>query len=117
MVKVSQQGDSFIFEPQGWHRLWTFRSRIAVPAASVVHAGRTDENVSWIWGLRLLGTHVPGIIAAGTYRVDGRTVFYDVTDRRRAVAVELRNHFFDRMVIEVSDPDAVIALLNSGRGG
>ncbi len=114
MVSVKRQGDRYEFEVQGMHQLWAMRSRISVAAKDVVCVYPNSDRVDWIWGLRLLGTHIPGIITAGTYRVDGRTVFYDVVNPKRSIVVELRNTFFDRLFIEVQDVQQAIDLLEQG---
>jgi hypothetical protein len=114
MVSIKRQGDRYEFIVQGMHQLWAVRSRISVADKDVVCAYPNTERVDWIWGLRLLGTHIPGIITAGTYRVDGRTVFYDVVNPKRSIVVELRNTFFDRLVIEVQEVQQAIDLLEQG---
>ena len=62
------------------------------------------------------GTHVPGLIIAGTYYRHGERVFWDVRDASKAVVVELDGHDYDRLVIEVEDPAAVVALLERAAG-
>ncbi len=111
MVNIRRQGDRFEFEVQGMHQLWAMRSRISVAAKDVVSAYPNTESVNWIWGLRLLGTHIPGIITAGTYHIGGKKVFYDVVNARCSIVVELRNTYLDRLVIEVQDVQQAIALL------
>lgn len=106
-----------MFDVRGLHKLWALKSRIEVPRRRVVGA-RHDPGVArgWWKGWRMPGTHVPGLITAGTYYLHGERVFWDVRDASRAVVVELDGHAYDRLVIEVEDPAAVVALLTPAAG-
>lgn len=63
-------------------------------------------------GLRLVGSRIPGVITAGTFRVDGEWVFWDVHDMDKAIVIELEDEHYARLVIEVADPEAAAALVN-----
>lgn len=109
MVKVTREGDSFIFEVEGADQLWALKSRLMIPGSDV-RAARRDPAVTEGW--RAPGTAIPGLLTAGTFHHDGRRVFWDVHHPDRAVVVDLQHEHYDQLVIEVEDPDAVIALLN-----
>jgi hypothetical protein len=66
--------------------------------------------------LRMPGTYLPGVIKAGSYYRyrDGRWSFWDVCDRRKAVVIELRDEPYARLVVEVEEPRAVVALAGLG---
>ena len=103
-----------MFDVRGLHQLWAFKRRIEVPRRRVVGARHDPEAARGWWkGWRMPGTHVPGLIIAGTYYLRGERVFWDVCDAARAVVVELDGHDYDRLVIEVEDPAAVVALLSA----
>jgi hypothetical protein len=98
----------------GWHKLWSFKSRIDVPLEHVVEIRRLKDDEGWLaGGLRMPGTCLPGLIKAGSYyrwsqRKTGEWSFWDVGKRDRAVVVELRNEKYARLILEVEDPDATV---------
>ena len=98
----------------GWHRLWCFRRRLEFPLAHVVavRPGVAVARAGAPW-LRSPGTHLPGVITAGTCRTVGtvphRVEFWDVCDADRAVVVDLRNEHLTRLVVEVANPVETVA--------
>jgi hypothetical protein len=58
--------------------------------------------------MRAPGTHVPGLIIAGTYRAQGKKVFWDVCNKRKAIVIDLKNSSYDRLVVEVDDPQETV---------
>ena len=112
MVRVSIQDESAVFEVLGLHKLWAFKSRLKVPLDHIkaVRADPAAASVFWK-GLRMPGTEVPGILAAGTFYRDGRRVFWDVRHRQNAIVVELVGERYQELIIEVDDPSREVARL------
>ena len=108
MVDVLLQGKVAIFEPRGWSKLWTLRDRIVVPLSALRSVRRAPGvGDGWWKGWRLPGTHLPGVIVAGSYLADGMWSFWDVRGSgERAIEVELEGERYQRLVIDVADPDA-----------
>jgi hypothetical protein len=99
-----------IVEIEGADKLWALRSRLTIPLAHVAGAQRAQQEArEWLHGLRMGGTHIPGVISAGTFRSHGEWVFWDVHDPEHAIAIQLRDERFGHLVIEVRDTDAAIA--------
>lgn len=117
MVVVSVDGDRVRFEVQGWDKLWALTSRLEIPLAHIQSVRHDPEPArGWWHGLRLPGTQIPGVLTAGTfYQLDG-AVFYDVHDPERTIVLELDHEHYTRLVIEVDDPGATVALLQSALG-
>ena len=61
----------------------------------------------------MAGTEIPGLLTAGTYYQHGDWVFYDVHDPEKTIVLELEHERYKRLVIEVEDSAAVVALLHS----
>jgi hypothetical protein len=112
MVRVSIQDDSAIFDVQGLHKLWSFKSRLMIPRAHIEKV-RADPNIfTGLWkGFRMPGTHLPGILVAGTFYKGGKRSFWDVRNKQNVIVVELSGELYQELVIEVDDPSAVIARL------
>ncbi len=111
MVSVSIQGSTAIFAVMGLHRLWAFKTRLEIPLAHVTDVRAADPNAlrEWWKGIRFPGTHVPGIICAGTFYKDGRRTFWDVGDPARAIVVDLEGEPYQRLIVEVENPAAEVA--------
>jgi hypothetical protein len=58
----------------------------------------------------------PGLLKAGTFylvdSLDHKPTFMDVQHRENTIVVELVDEQYSRLIIEVADPEAVVALLN-----
>jgi hypothetical protein len=115
MVEVRLDAEKVIFEVKGPHKLWALKSRLEIPRENIRGARRDPTVVQGSKGWRLPGTHVPGLITARTFHLEGKRIFWDVSNPENAVVVELRGEDYDELVIEVDDPDAVVRLLTAGR--
>ncbi len=71
---------------------------------------RADPTVArgWWKGLRAPGTHVPGVITAGTFYHHGKCIFWDVKDPEKTIVIELADDRYDQLIIEVEDPPAEV---------
>jgi hypothetical protein len=115
MVSIKQEGDTVIFNVEGWHKLWALRSEIRIPRAHILGARRDPEAVHDL-GWRMPGTHIPGLVKAGTFYLfnspDHKPTFFDVQRARNVVVLDLADERYNRLVIEVADPEAVLALFS-----
>lgn len=117
MVTVTQEAATFVFDVQGLHKLWALKSQLRIPAAHVRGArpAAAGELSGWWKGWRMPGTHIPGLLTAGTFYQHDKRIFWDVHNEHRAIVVDLVHDDYDQLVIEVADPAAVIALLTPTR--
>jgi len=113
MAIVSIDGSNLTVVLQGLDKLWALKSRLTIPLAHVRGATADPGIVREPKGWRSPGAHIPGLIVAGTFRQDGQKVFWDVHDRDKAVVIELRDDEYQRLVLEVEDPRAVVELIES----
>ena len=112
MVDVTISGDRAVFEVEGLDKLWAFRSRLEIPLEHVLGAEHDPESVArWWHGLKVFGTDVPGLFAAGTFYYQGELVFWDVRHPERTVIVSLAHERYKKLIIEVADSLSVVALL------
>lgn len=116
MVTVTRHADTVMFDVQGLHKLWAFKSQLQIPAAHIRAARQDTEALRGWWkGWRLPGTSIPGLLTAGTFLKDGRWMFWDVHKEQNAVIIDLEHEDYDQLIIEVADPQTVLLLLNAGR--
>ncbi|MDQ2758610.1 MAG: hypothetical protein M3Y71_18970 [Actinomycetota bacterium] len=113
MATISINGSDLTIDVEGMDKFWSLKSRLTIPLAHVRGAtadpGMAGEPKGW----RGPGTHLRGVIVAGTFHQDGKRVFWDVHDTAKAVVVELSDDTYQRLVIEVDDPRATVELIES----
>ncbi|RSK36084.1 hypothetical protein [Hymenobacter metallilatus] len=113
MVDVSIQGDDVHFQVKGLHKLWAFKSQLQIPRNHITGARQDPEVLKGWWkGWRMPGTHIPGLLAAGTFLHEDKRIFWDVHCAERAVIIDLQHDEYDQLIIEVEDAAAVVVLLN-----
>ena len=114
MVDVTIQGDRALFTVRGLDKLWSFRSEIEIPLAHIRGVDANPEQVGrWWHGIKVIGTDVPGLFAAGMFYYRGELVFWDVFDTARTVIVSLEHERYKKLIIEVADVDATVARLRA----
>ena len=112
MVSVVLKDENFIFEIKGWHKIWALESKIVVPKINIIRVHQDQIDFTFWKGLRMPGTEIPGLIAAGTFYKKGRN-FWDVMNRKKAIIIELENHYYKKLIIEVENPEVVMNQLNT----
>ena len=118
MAEVELAEDTLSVHVLGMDRLWALRSRLEIPLSHVSGAEAAAEVArGWWQGIRSGGTHVPGVLTAGTFHQEGERVFWDVHDPEKAIVIRLRDERYARLVIEVEDPPATVAAIQEALVG
>jgi hypothetical protein len=109
--------DALLVRYSGLDALVILRRTLRVPYAAVraVSVGLTDPPGALAWKIGL-STPPFGTRQQGRFREHGRWSFFDVSDRERAVVVDLDGHEFRRVALTVDDPAGVAERLR-GRIG
>jgi hypothetical protein len=107
VTEVELTRNALVVHVRGMDQLWALKSRLEIPLAHVVGA-EVDPEIAREWhkGIRAGGTHVPGVITAGTFYQDGERVFWEVHDPDKTVVIHLKDERYTRLVIEVENPHA-----------
>jgi hypothetical protein len=114
MVDVTVESDRVVFQVEGWDKLWSLRSRLEIPLAHITGVeANTDQVNQWWRGLKVMGTALPGLFAAGTFYYHGELVFWDVRHPANTIIVSLDHERYRKLIIEVKDPGAVVAQLQT----
>jgi hypothetical protein len=106
MTTVSTSDDKLVVDIKGWDQVWALKRRLEVALDHITDIRAATDEVPR--GVRIPGTHFPGVIAAGTFYDMGEKVFWAVHDSRRAIAIDLHDEDYSMLVLEVADPDATI---------
>ncbi|HLL44099.1 MAG TPA: hypothetical protein VK369_13215 [Segetibacter sp.] len=109
MVNIKLERDVIIFVVAGWDKLWSFKSSLEIPIAHITDV-YADPNpaMGWFEGLKIIGTSIPNIFKAGTFYQEGEVVFWDVRNPQNTIVIELVHEQFNKLVIEVAEPVAVV---------
>jgi len=117
MVEITVHGDRLRLAVQGWDQLWALKSQLEFPLSHVRSVRQDAEPaLGWWHGFRLPGTNIPGILTAGTFYQHDGAIFYDVHDPERTIVLELDHEHYHRLVVEVKDPAAAVALVRQALG-
>jgi len=112
MVELTIEEGKLKIHVKGADKLWAFRSTLEIPLAHIAGV-RTDPAIAdgrWK-GFRLLGTNLPGVIAAGTFYQHGKTIFWDVHRGENAIILDLHDERYDELIVEAEDPSAALRLI------
>jgi hypothetical protein len=93
-----------------------FTHRLEIPLSHVVgvDVGVSDEaRVRLQHSLRLPGTHVPGLITAGSYAEHGRWMFWNIKTGKNAITIRVTHEKYDSVVVDVEDPASSVAQIRS----
>ncbi|MEU4231432.1 hypothetical protein AB0F17_44665 [Nonomuraea sp. NPDC026600] len=113
MAHLHIDGDTLVVEIEGLDKLWALKSSLTIPLANIRGATADPGMIKSPKGIRAPGAHIPGVITAGTFHLDGERVFWDVHDAAKAVVIELADERYARLVIQVDDPRATVDLVES----
>lgn len=113
MISIISSDHYYVFSVLGLHKLWCLKSRIDVPKQQLLSVKRLDGDVVPFFSIRLLGTHLPGVITAGTFYSKGEKIFCDVTDKSTALVFELKDGPYSRIIANVDNPEEALSLLGS----
>ena len=113
MVEITIGTDRAAFEIEGWDKLWSLRSRLEIPLDHIKGAYPDPQPAMGCFqGLKLAGTDFSHLFRAGTFYQDGGFVFWDVLHPEQTIVVELEHERFQKLVIEVADPDEAAREIN-----
>jgi hypothetical protein len=112
MVTISIKAGRISLDVEGMDKMWSLRSHLEFPL-SHIKSVRIDTEAArgWWHGLRLMGSNIPGVLTAGTFYQQGGMVFYDVHDTDKTIVLELDHERYQRLIVEVDDPEAAQAAI------
>ena len=112
MADVEVVGDDLVVQIRGIDRYLAFESRLVIPLRHVAGVESNPSEAHGVWhGMRMGGTHIPGLITAGRFVQHGEWSFWDVHDPNSAIEIRLVDEAYARLIIGVSDPEATCNLI------
>jgi hypothetical protein len=107
---------------RGTHKLWAMKNSVEIPLTSIESAHVDPETArAGPEGTRNSGTHVPGVITAGTYNAGVKRTFWDVHNPDNAIRIKLKSGYdlfagiegrYDELIVEVDNPAETVDRIN-----
>jgi hypothetical protein len=111
MVQITVDRGILLVSTDGMDHQWTRRRPLAIPLA---HVRRADPlafaSRAFMW-VRTAAGLVPLVAGVGTFLQGRELAFWYVRNPDKAVVIELAHERYARLVLEVEDPTASIALI------
>ena len=103
---VDVHGDHLVISVRGKELAMTFLSDLRIPLEHVQSVEADPEIEHTLWrGWRIPGVHLPGVR------------FYDVHGHRdKTIVIHLHDETYDRLIVEVSNPEEVVKRINEALG-
>jgi len=116
MVDIAVSDGNLQVKVRGADKVWALKSSLEIPLEHITGV-RMDPVAAkgWWHGLRCPGTSIPRVITAGTYYTRHQKSFWDVHNPDHAIVIDLRDESYDRLVVEVDDPESAVALIEMYR--
>lgn len=112
MNSVTVVDGTLVVEPQGLDKVWSFTRRLEMPLGNVRGATHDPGASKEPKGIRAPGLGLPGK-TAGTFHREGVKTFYNVTGSADTIVIELEQQEYQRLILTVEDPRAVVQLINN----
>ena len=110
--KITFQAHQLVVEPQGLDKIWSLRKHLVVPYQHILGATVNSEISRASRGWRVLGTSIPGYYYAGTFKNQGMLNFYNIKAGRTVIVITLHHEKYQSLVLEVKNPQALVAQIN-----
>ena len=105
--------DRLVIDITGRDKLWALKSHLEIPMENVTGVRPGEEEARrWLQDVHVGGAHIRKHMSAGTFYWWGDWNFWDVHHPDKTIGIELRDHHYRKLVIEVADPDSVIDLID-----
>jgi len=75
------------------------RENLLIERDAIVKVQLTDDAWTWLRGVASPGTHVPGVLAAGTWKSASGQDFVLIRRRRPSVVIDLRGADYQRLIL------------------
>lgn len=103
MNEITVTADELVVVPHGLDKLWSFTRELRIPLTHVRGATADPGVIDEPRGMRAPGLAMPGKYA-GSFHRDGDVTFWNVSDPRDNLVIELQDEKYRRLVLTVTDP-------------
>jgi hypothetical protein len=109
MVNITVGKDNVTIKLQGAKKFLAIKSKIIIPLANITKVSTEQVKPLWFPEMRI-GAHLPGVFMAGTFwlRRGGKT-FYYARDFAGCITLNLKNHEYSKVIVEVGKDKGAVA--------
>ena len=104
--------DRLLVRPVGLVRFWALSKGIDVPMTAVTDVG-VSKRKDLKLGYKLPGTHLPGVMSAGTFRSHGERSLWMTGRAEQVLVIELHDEKYRHVIVQVEDPEAATEALRA----
>jgi hypothetical protein len=104
--------DELLVRPVGLVRLWALSRGHECPITAISDVG-VSERKGLVKGWRFPGTHLPGVMTAGTFRSHGDKDLWMVGRAKEVLVIELHDQPYRHLIVQVEDPHAAVEALRA----
>lgn len=104
--------DRLLVRPVGLVRLWALSKGHECPVTAISDVG-VSERKGLVKGWRFPGTHLPGVMTAGTFRAHGDKDLWMVGRAKEVLVIELHDQPYRHLIVQVEDPHAAVEALRA----
>lgn len=112
MNTITVTTEDLIVEPRGLDKVWSFTNQLTIPLTHV-RGATFDPGANYERkGIRGPGLGMPGKWS-GTFTHEGEKSFWNVSAPGETIVVQLVDEHFDRLILTVNEPRAIVDQINS----
>lgn len=104
--------DRLLVRPVGLMRLWALSTGVDVPISHIVDVGVSPRK-GLVKRWRSPGTHLPGVMTAGTFRAHGDKDLWMTGPAKEVLVIELHDEAYRHLIVQVEDPHAAVEALRA----
>ncbi len=109
MATVRVKQDELRVELDGVDTLLAFQGSFRVPLEHIRGATTEAPPLERVYkGIQNIGTHIPGLVAAGTYYTAEGRIFWDARIGQELVRIDLEDERYDELILGVADAREVV---------
>jgi len=112
-VEIHIEGDQLALTVQGMHKIFAMKMGMKIPLSHIKAIRHDPEATKGFQGVRLIGTGMGDYLRAGSFMDKQGLVFWDVHNHDKALIIDLDHEEYHKLVVEVADPQKVVAEVTS----
>ncbi len=113
MVIIEKEKDKIVFDLTGFAEVLSSKKKMSIPIRNVKSAYQNEKYLNAWEGSKVLGTHVPGELRAGTFKRNNMQYFWAAKNIKNTVIIDLADESFEQLILEVSNPAESIDLIDN----
>ncbi len=100
MVTIETHDGNVKLKVIGLHRIWALKRELTFAKENIIQIKIANKALRPA-PIRMPGTYIPKLIAAGTYYGKKRKEFWDIDFKKEAIEIDLKNEKYTKIVVNV----------------